>query len=361
MGVRVEQPRSDELSTSVHHRRPAQGLDVALGGGGALCARELGRAADERHPRAQRECHRLSQDERLSRSGGLETSRGQTSGLPGRRPGRGRGERFGGHGRRLGSSSTAAKRRSHARGEVASALQHGWAQPPRAFAPLRRGDAPAGGWGSPHDVDSAGGRIGGGHVAVDPGERLGPETKARAYRHAAGAERNAEMKDLRSSAPGWAGTAASSMTAFLDEGGSPGGVGLLRAPSVRRPLRLLRGGSRVSGAQESQPSWECRWLPAVTGLPAARAARQQERPQRGGERTAALSIAPLLGLGRAWLRGSATGLRPSERSQLAWLRGATPLGRRAGWSPARPVAPARHEGTAGRELASAGSRRELRG
>ncbi len=213
------------------------------------------------------------------------TSRGQTSGLPGRRPGRGRGERFGGHGRRLGSSSTAAKRRSQTQGEVAFGQQHGWAHTPRAVAPIGQGDVLAGGWGSPHDVDSSGGRIGGRHVAVDPGEQLGPETRARAYRHAAGAERNAEMKDLRSSAQAWAGTAASSMTRFLIEDGSPGGVRLLRAPSVRRPLRLLRGGSLVSGAQESQSSWECRWLHAARGLPAARGSKRgRSAAQRGARR-----------------------------------------------------------------------------
>lgn len=248
------------------------------------------------------------------------TSGGQTSGLPGRGPGRGRGERFGRHGRRLGSSSTAAKRRSQTQGEVASGLQHGWAPTPRAGAPITQGDVLAGGWGSPHDVDSTGGRICGRHVAVDPGEQVGPATKARADRHAAGPERNAEMKDLRSSAQGWAGTAASSMTPFLIEGGSPGGVRLLRAPSVRRPLRSLRGGSLVSGAQESQSSWECRWLPVVTGLPAARVARPQERPQRGAERSTALSIAPLLGLGRAWLRGAVPlGFAPwSEATRLGF-------------------------------------------
>lgn len=158
------------------------------------------------------------------------TSRGQTSGLPGRRPGRGRGERFGRHDRRLGSSSTAAKRRSQTQGEVAFGQQHGWAHTPRAVASIGQGDVLAGGWGSPHDVDSPGGRIGGRHVAVDPGEQLGPETRARAYRHAAGAERNAEMKDLRSSAQGWAGTAASSMTRCLIEGGSPGGSGSSALP-----------------------------------------------------------------------------------------------------------------------------------
>lgn len=134
-------------------------------------------------------------------------SRRATSGLPGRPSELGHGERFGRLGRRLGSSSTAAKRRSQTGGDMAWGLQRGWEQPRRAAAPISQGDVLAGGWGSPHDVDTAGGRLDGRHVAVDPGERLGRETRARAYGYAAGAGWSAEVKGCRSSSPaiGWNG------------------------------------------------------------------------------------------------------------------------------------------------------------
>lgn len=218
-------------------------------------------------------------------------SRRATSGLPARPSELGHGERFGRLGRRLGSSSTAAKRRSQTGGDMAWGLQRRCEQPRRAAAPISQGDVLAGGWGSPHDVDTAGGRLDGRHVAVDPGERLGRETRARAYGYAAGAGRSAEVKGCRSSSPavGWNGDLGHDT--FPHRGRSTRGVGLLHGPSVRRPLGPLRGGARVSGAQESRSSWECRWLPSVTGLPTARAPRHPN-PQRGAERSTALSIAP---------------------------------------------------------------------
>jgi hypothetical protein len=103
-----------------------------------------------------------------------------------------------------------------------------------ATASGRRADQPgdvlAGGWGSPHDVDTAGGRLGGRHVAVDPGERLGRETRARAYGYAAGAGWGAEVKGCRSSSPGSPGTATSAMTPFLIAGAPPGGSGSSTVP-----------------------------------------------------------------------------------------------------------------------------------
>lgn len=214
-----------------------------------------------------------------------------TSGLPGRPSELGHGERFGRLGRKLGSSSTAAKRRSQTGGDVACGLQRGWAQPRRAAAPISQGDVLAGGWGSPHDVDTAGRRLDGRHVAVDRGERLGRETRARAYGYADRAGRSAEVKGRRSSSPTLAWNGGLGHDTFPHRERSTRGVGLLHGASVRRPLRPLRGGARVSGAQESRSSWECRWLPSVTGLPTARVARHRKL-QRGAERSTELSVAP---------------------------------------------------------------------
>lgn len=289
--MRVEQPRSDELSSSAHHHRPARGIDVASGGGG-LCLRPGSRAADERHPAAQQECHRPNQDRRLSRSGGLAPSPGPTSGLAGRRPEPGRDEGFGRHRRSMGSSSTVAKRCNRAQGEVAcgvhsvsamtawastasawtASARTGWARTPRAIARIRQADVLAGGCGSPHDANSAGRGSDGRHVAVDPGEHLGLETEARAYGYAAGAWRNAEVKGAshRAAHRGWTGTTTSAMTPFLIGADSPGEPGSATPPRVRRAGRPGRGVALVSGAQESRSSWECRRVPSVTGLAAAR-------------------------------------------------------------------------------------------
>lgn len=156
VGVRVDLPRRDELSNSVHHHRPARGSNVAFGDGGCLRLEEQERAAADRHRGAQQGCHPANHDGRQSRSAGLMTSDEGTSGLHGRLRMLGCSDGFARHGRRMGSFSTAAKRCTQTKGEVASARQHGWAPMAGAAAPSRLRDVLAGVRGSARDSDNAG-------------------------------------------------------------------------------------------------------------------------------------------------------------------------------------------------------------
>lgn len=372
--MRVEQPRSAELSSSVHHHRPARGIDVASGGRGEL--RPWVRAADERHPPAQQECHRLNQDRRLSRSGGLATSR-PTSGLAGRRPELGRYEGFGTHPRRLGSSSTAAKRCSQAQGDVACGVQcvgapmdrapMDQARTPRSVAAISQADVLAGGCGSPHDPNSAGGRNGGRHVAVDPGEHLGEETKARAYGYAAGGWRNAEVKGScrRPSSLGvdWNGDLGHDT--FPHRGRFAGGPASSHPPSgqARSAARARRGACVRSTGKQIFVGMSL----VPLGYGAGRGARHQGRLLSRAERSTALTLAPLLGLSRAWLRGAK--LPGLTAPSFTTAPGCAGRGRGPGFaerSHRHVVARVRldrspQQTMTRRELASAGSRRMVRG
>ncbi len=290
----------------------------------------------------------MNQGGRQSRSAGRPLSCPRDSGAPGQRRELGRDGGFEGLGRRLGSSSTAEERCSLTRGEVARALQHGWVRTPRAALPASQRDEQVGVGRSPRDLGSARGRMVCRHVTVDPGRQLGPATELGACRHITGPRRNAEVKGPRPGPahPGWAWTAASAMTPPLVEGDSPRTPGSSTLPRGERAALPARGGDLVSGAQESQSPRECRWLARVTGLAGARSAWPGDRLESGAEKSTALSIGPLVGLGQSL----------ASRSEATWTtwKGVV-VGVRLDRLPQHPM------NRADRKIANAASRRMLKG